>query len=364
MMEFNCIEKPLSRVFYVYGRFIARHPVWFLICPLLLSVALASGFFDMQSEYDIEKLFSPEGARSKDERFVMQALFNESERSDQFNPIRMTTLGEYGRIIVTSKRADRNVLTKQVFAEVKRLDEDIRNIAVKEGETTYSYVHLCAGLCENATDPLLRLHGDMNVNLSNLSYPIHEIPQGPGSANVRVFLGSTLGGVTTDGGTKAKAWSLYYHLRSDDAYVEIVKTWQEKFLSILANKAYTHITVTRFTAHSLEDELQRNAVSVFPLFPIVSTVLITFSIVSCMSMDWVLSKPWLGSLGVVSAGLAVVSSFGLMLHIGVPFIDITASIPFLVLGKSFFRQPYKTVFITNPKALPNVIVPFLYTSNM
>ena len=83
-----------------------------------------------------------------------------------------------------------------------------------------------------------------------------------------------------------------------------------------------------------------------------------------MSMDWVLSKPWLGSLGVVSAGLAVVSSFGLMLHIGVPFIDITASIPFLVLGKSFFRQPYKTVFITNPKALPNVIVPFLYTSNM
>jgi len=240
------------------------------------------------------------------------------------------------------------VLAKQVFDEVKRLDEGIRGIAVKVGETTYNYVHLCAGLCENATDPLIRLRSDTNVNLSNLSYPIHEIPQGPGSANVRVFLGSTLGGVTTDGGTRAKAWSLYYYLRSDNAYVEIVKKWQEKFLSILANNDYKHITVTRFTAHSLEDELQRNAVSVFPLFPIVSSVLITFSIVSCMSADWVLSKPWLGSLGVVSAGLAVVSSFGLVLHLGVPFIDMTASIPFLVLGKSFSDSHIKLCLSLTP----------------
>jgi len=64
-----------------------------------------------------------------------------------------------------------------------------------------------------------------------------------------------------------------------------------------------------------------------------------------MSADWVRSKPWLGNLGVLSAGLAVVSGFGLVLLIGVPFIDIVASSPFLVLGKLYFGRQYNIIFI-------------------
>ena len=101
--------------------------------------------------------------------------------------------------------------------------------------------------------------------------------------------------------------------------------------------------MSRFTAHSLEDELKRNADAVFPLISNLFSVLITFSIVSCMSADWVRSKPWLGNLGVLSAGLAVVSGFGLVLHAGIPFIDIVASSPFLVLGKSLFHRCNNTI---------------------
>jgi predicted RND superfamily exporter protein len=52
-----------------------------------------------------------------------------------------------------------------------------------------------------------------------------------------------------------------------------------------------------------------------------------------MMADWVLSKPWLGLLGCVSAGLAVAAAFGLAVYCGVEMIGINLAAPFLMLGK-------------------------------
>ncbi|KAI0238225.1 Patched domain-containing protein 3, partial [Lamellibrachia satsuma] len=177
----------------------------------------------------------------------------------------------------------------------------------------------------------------MKVPLNKLSFPVHTVEPRHG-ANITFFLGSTIGGVskTPGGDTKAEAWTLFYYLRSDENQTEqhnlTVRKWQTEFLTTLAKKSYKHITVTRFTAHSLEDELKRNADAVIPLSSILFTILTIFSIVLCMSADWVRSKPWLATVGVLSAGLALVSGFGLVLHAGIPFIDIVASSPFLILG--------------------------------
>ena len=342
MVRHDFIEKTLKRAFYKYGRFVARHPLWFLVCPVLLTMALGSGFYNFHAEYDVEKLFTPEGARSKDERSVVQSLFSDNERSDEFSATRMSTMGEYGRIIVTSKTAGGNILTNDVFDEVEQLDKQLRNISVEVSGKPYSFCDLCARSCDIATSELFVLHNDLSVNLEDVSYPVHTYQvSGSTANNITFFLASAIGGVskTAAGGTAAKAWSLFYYLRTDEAHDEAVIEWQDKFLSIVVDNSYTHIALTRFTAHSLEDELQRNTNAVLPLFTILFTVLITFTIVSCLSVDWVRSKPWLGNLGVLSAGLAVVSGFGLVLHADVPFIDIVASGPFLVLGKqSIFHK--------------------------
>ena len=252
-------------------------------------------------------------------------------------------------MIVTTNETGGSVLTTRVFVEVEQLDKDIRNIKVEVNGTTYGYRDLCAGACGIATDALLRLNSGKNFDLGLLSYPFPRIRQKPGSTSVRLFLGSTLGGVTTGGGTKAIAWSLYYYLRSDIAYTDITERWQEAFLSTLAAKRHRHINVTRFTAHSVEDELKGNSDAVFSLMSILFIVMVTFSVLSCMSADWVRSKPCLGNLGVLSACLAIVSSFGLVLHTGIPFIDIAAATPFLVLGKSYIchRARLYLLFIKN-----------------
>lgn len=42
---------------------------------------------------------------------------------------------------------------------------------------------------------------------------------------------------------------------------------------------------------------------------------------------------WVATFGVLSAGMAVLSSFGLLLYCGMPFAMTVATAPFLILGK-------------------------------
>ena len=339
MVHFGCLEEPLSKLFYVYGCFIARHPVWFIVCPLLLAAALGSGILRFKSEYDVEKLYAPEGARSKDERSILENLYPSDEDSEHFSPMKLSILGQYVRVIVTTKKKGGNVLTDDVINDVKRLDSDIRNISIDLNGVTYTYEQLCAGSCR--LDPLLSLHSaPLQVDLTKLSYPVHwtvvpvQTQFGPVFRNVSFYLGNTIGGVTTTtgGDTEAEAWSMWYFVKSGEDHIEASLAWQWKFLSTVAEKDYKHITVMRYSARSLKDELQRNARDVIPLIAILVVLLATFSVVSCMSTDCVRSKPLLGVLGVFSAIIAEISSFGLVLLFGIPFVDIVASNPFLILG--------------------------------
>lgn len=50
-------------------------------------------------------------------------------------------------------------------------------------------------------------------------------------------------------------------------------------------------------------------------------------------LDCVRNKMWVAVSGVFCVALSVVSGFGLMLHIGVPFVIIVANSPFLILGE-------------------------------
>ncbi|KGL74080.1 Patched domain-containing protein 3, partial [Tinamus guttatus] len=90
--------------------------------------------------------------------------------------------------------------------------------------------------------------------------------------------------------------------------------------------------VSYFTSLSRQEEFEQNAKAVIPLFSITYFLTITFSIVSCLRLSCVRNNIWLASCGVVSAGLAVLSSFGLMMYCGVPFVVTVANAPFLILG--------------------------------
>ena len=56
-------------------------------------------------------------------------------------------------------------------------------------------------------------------------------------------------------------------------------------------------------------------------------------------LDNVRCKIWVGAVGVLSTGLAVLSSFGMLLYLGCPFVMTVASCPFMILGMFSSTHP-------------------------
>ncbi|KAM6134318.1 patched domain-containing protein 3-like [Pterocles gutturalis] len=318
----NCLERPLRRLFEGLGNSVAACPWPFVLVPLLLSGGLGAGFLllPQRQANDIEGQFTPTKGPAKGERDFVRRYFpaNDSER---FSAQRLPTEGAYAALIAVAAGDDGSVLAPAARRDVLRLDAAMR---------ARGYEQLCArsgGACASPNPLLPLLGGAAGAALDNLTFPV----------SGRVFLGTALGGVRTDGGGRvlsARALKLVYYLREDGPSAAESQRWLEGFLqtapAVLAALNFSSIQVTYFTSLSRQQESEGSTKTVIPLFYIANFLTITYSIISCLSC--IRNKVWLACCGVVSAGLAVLSSFGLMLFCGVPFVVTVANAPFLILG--------------------------------
>ncbi|XP_019626086.1 PREDICTED: patched domain-containing protein 3-like [Branchiostoma belcheri] len=338
-MAYDCIERRLRRLFELHGSLVARYPLPFLIIPILVAGGLASGMYLLptQQESGVEYLFTPTNGQAKTERSVIQDRFP-TNVSSNFQQSRLDVFGRFGRVILTAKDKS-NILQQRMMEEVLRLHEFVlNNVSVIHEGQTYRYKDLCAaweGVCDS--NDLLEL---VNYNASLVQTTTIRYPTSFSPVGAPLFLGTQLGGVTFAEDTEdtvdsAEALQLHYYVRWDDGEQvndAISAMWEEAFLTELPMFTSTDIDVAMYTSNSRENELNSVTNGIIPLFSITFSVIITFAVCSCADTDAVRAKPWLGMLGVVSAGLAIVSSMGLVLFCGVKFISIVASMPFLCLG--------------------------------
>ncbi|XP_061206935.1 patched domain-containing protein 3 [Neopsephotus bourkii] len=319
----NCLERPLRRLFDRLGSGVAACPWPFVLVPLLLSGGLGSGFLFLQQRQanDIEGQFTPTGGPAKAERDFVRQHFptNDLER---FSIQQLPTEGAYASLIAVAVD-DSSVLAATERHDVQKLDKAMRD---------RGYEQVCArsdGVCLSPS-PLLPMLGDAEAAaLGELTFP----------GSDPFFLGTALGGVRTDPRGRvlsARALKLVYYLREDGPEAAKSRRWLEDFLqdapSDLAAMNFTSIQVTYFTSLSRQLEFEGNTKSVIPLISITYLLTITFSVVSCLRLSCIRNNVWLACFGVISAGLAVLSSFGLLLFCGVPFVITVANAPFLILG--------------------------------
>ncbi|XP_068261719.1 patched domain-containing protein 3 [Nyctibius grandis] len=319
----DCVERPLRRLFRGLGSSVAACPWPFVLVPLLLSGGLGAGFFFLPQRQanDIEEQFTPTSGPAKAERDFVRQHFptNDSER---FSAPRLPTEGAYAALIAVAV-GENSVLAQPARHDVLRLDAAVR---------ARGYEQLCVrsgGACDSP-NPLLPLLDDAAAAaLESLTFPV----------SGGIFLGTALGGVQTDAGGRvlsARALKLMYYLREEGPAAAASQQWLESFLQDIPSElgvlGFTSIQVTYFTSLSRQQEFEGNTKSVVPLFSVTYFLTINFSIVSCLRLSCVRSNVWIASCGVVSAGLAVLSSFGLLLFCGVPFVVTVANAPFLILG--------------------------------
>ncbi|XP_067326443.1 patched domain-containing protein 3-like [Anolis sagrei] len=334
----DCVERPLSRALRALGACVGSHPWPFLLLPLALSAGLGAGFMHLKAREanDIEEQFTPVKGPAKSERRLVQTDFP-TDDSRRFSAQRLSTEGSYAAIIAVAAPGKDSILTPEAFAELLALDAAVRRGA------GFSFEEVCArsgpgGNCTSPNPLLSAVQG--NPDLIQTLLPKLTFPLFMG----RFPLGPFLGGVALHPGDHpsrpvraAKALRLLYFLQEDHAGpMEQSKRWLHDFLDsapqLLRSLKLTSLEVAYFTSLSRQQEFEKNSKEVIPFFSITYTLTIFFSIMSCSRFDCVRTKVWVAAFGVLSSGLSVLSSFGLLLFCGVPFVITAANAPFLILG--------------------------------
>ncbi|XP_053569875.1 patched domain-containing protein 3 [Bombina bombina] len=342
MLDLNntkCLERPLSAGFRKLGRLVGRFPWWFLVIPIAISAGLGAGFIFLpqRKSNDIEEQFTPIGGPAKGERKFIMDHFPVND-SGQFSVQRLITEGAFASIIAVSTST--NVLDISRFQELLKLDKAVRsmNITIPElgSEVQLGYQQLCAEIQGStclAPNPLIdAVQGNPErIEKIDVTYPMFQSG---------TFLGMYLGGVKlgpADTVLEAKALRLVYYLKEDKAQDRNNSlVWLNHFIKTIPQQIdelqLKTIQVSYFTSLSRQLEFEDNINIAIPLFSIAYFITIFFSIISCLRFDSVRNKVWVAAFGVISSGLAVLSSFGLLLFCGVPFVITVANAPFLILG--------------------------------
>jgi hypothetical protein len=87
------VDNALHSSFYRLGVTVGRHPGYFLVVPVLLTLLCVTGFQRIKYEMDPEYLFSPVMGEGKQERAVVESFFRPNYTS-RFNVGRITRPGE------------------------------------------------------------------------------------------------------------------------------------------------------------------------------------------------------------------------------------------------------------------------------
>lgn len=101
----ECIDKWLTKAFYRLGHIVAKHPGYFLLVPVFLTVICITGIQRVQFEIDPEYLFSPEHGPGKTERAIVESHFK-MNYSSLFNPTRITRPGMKSSRVIYDKRGN------------------------------------------------------------------------------------------------------------------------------------------------------------------------------------------------------------------------------------------------------------------
>ncbi|XP_027861598.1 patched domain-containing protein 3 [Xiphophorus couchianus] len=319
----DCLSRPLSNLFEKLGSTVGSYPLYFFVIPLLITASLSGGFVFLKDreDNDLERQFTPKKGPSKVTRTFVRENF--PYNTSMFSENRLYDKGNFASLIAVSKNSS-NILESPAFEDIVRLNEKILDISVdKKG-----FSQVCAkanGKC--FSNIILELIGGSETGIT---YPEHNHGSG------LVFLGSALGGVVTDANStiqRARAVKLYYYLNSQETAAEASKLWLREFKALLSDEMdRKYIDVSYYTSKSKQEEIDSHTVDGFPLFLITYACAISLSVISCLRLDHVRNKMWVAVFGVLTSGLAVVSSFGLLLYIGVPFVITVANSPFLILG--------------------------------
>ncbi|XP_067135658.1 patched domain-containing protein 3-like [Centruroides vittatus] len=329
--KFNVIHRHLSSRFRHLGRLIGRHPLYFVIIPLLFTALSALGLLRLQVIKDSEYLHVPSNGRTFKARTEIEKFF--PENATDFDFTRMTLYKGANMIIATCKDGG-TMMREYVFDELQMLNEKILDIKIQWKSQNITYSDICMtseGVCyQNNLLSLKTKFEDVRRKKLQIKYPL-EINSSHISADT-----INLGGVSTDENsfiTDFQAVRLLYFVDYyNSSKQEIAHKWEEEFLKIVSQNSFVHIRVSKMSGISIDNEVNNIFVNVIWHFIITGIFTTIFASVTCLTKDWVTSKPLIGFSGCISSLFAVVTAFSILVVCGMKYAETNVIVPFIVIG--------------------------------
>ncbi|KAI6224252.1 SSD domain-containing protein [Aphelenchoides fujianensis] len=307
------------------ARSIARHPLPFILVPLLLTAVLAVGIWrNLRVVRGVQFLYSPQDADWKHEEAVFRRRWADDE--ERFFPGRDVLLRN-GVYLLISARDGGDVLRPPLCHQLIALVDAVANFSFVDAEgERRAYADVCFRFQNECfRNAHVRLLAEMFADEKppNISFPLF-------SAR---FLTESLDLTTTLGGVRLDASGRFVRSAKAD--------FQHKLPEFLHQRAGGLLAVDHFHSEAFDDALETSAAQMAPRFGVTFGILVVLSVAWTFSLmrtaegalvvEWVHSKPLLGVAGVLCTLLAIVSGVGALLWAGVAFPDVVAVMPFLCL---------------------------------
>ncbi|XP_067143060.1 patched domain-containing protein 3-like [Centruroides vittatus] len=334
-MNIHCIRQNLCFIYKRLGNVIGRHPYYFISIPLLLSACLSSFLARISTSEDYYDVVVADSGKIFNTKVFVESTFsyNSEEFSDQLRaPDVINSL-----LVYITKKGGGHMFDKNVLSDVRLIDEVIQNVTLDKDDKQIHHLDICA-LSNNKCfqNPIIEVMSEVGVNSllqkrKKLKFPIDIDLL---SFTYKIYF-ANLGGVILDNDDfidNFNAMMLYYSTdNKNEEKKKLFDEWSLEVYDTIQKYDFTHVNVFPNSQLFIQKEFGNQLNGTKPKIGGLVAFMIIFSILFCMSNSWVRSKPVLGASSVVSAGLAVVSAFGLMSALGIKNISWNATIPYLVL---------------------------------
>ncbi|XP_067123278.1 patched domain-containing protein 3-like [Centruroides vittatus] len=227
------------------------------------------------------------------------------------------------------------MLQKNILLEVQMLSEIANNVTVYIDGRQIGYNDVCGRVYEkcfeNPISTLLNHSDDVVSRRLKFKYPIDMDPL-TFSYKIMLF---NLGGVIVDDNDYIKevyAVRLTYALDdTNTSKAEWNKEWSKALYRKIKECNFKYIDTFFEPFSSTDVNVILDMQEIIPFISVTIIVVCLFSMLSNMTNSWIRSKPWMGVASVVSAGMAVAASFGLLFACGVETTYYNVALPFAIL---------------------------------
>lgn len=281
----------------------------------------------MRTEDDLRFLYSPEHSLSREE-YQVHKDFSGDSKNNSFVSITIQTSSEDKNLLKKDLAQKLIQLNKYVLEKMEiQVDGKIINFG-KEVCSRMKQCELSNTIATIFLDTFWseKLRKDPRIKIE---YPTMKF------FDNKFFLPTHFYGVQPGGPLGIESIDMVHFVYQIPAYnehtsEEMSKIFEQSLTALLENQ--TTFDTSMFSLSILKDEMQKNSTYTMPFISLTILLLLCFTVASCMTDNWVTSKPIEAMIGILVSSMAIVSAGGLLFALGVPFINQVTVMPFIALA--------------------------------